>query len=100
MMVTALLSVLVSIPRPSGRGLIEAWPARAPLQCRDRQFHDRAVVASLKHPRTAVKSCHASGIPRPRGRGLIEASDPGERRETRAGIPRPSVSGLIEAGHS
>ena len=59
------------IPRPRGRGLIEALLPFRPGAARSK-FHDRAVVASLKHNKTGA-TVMALGIPRPRGRGLIEA---------------------------
>ena len=86
-----------AIPRPRGRGLIEASDANIANSYYPK-FHDRAVVASLKlvwrngphgwpvqfHDRAVVaslKRCAELGIkrpagtiPRPRGRGLIEAS--------------------------
>src|ERR1035438_10283945 len=62
-----------SIPRPRGRGLIEAsWGLFQPLPML--QFHDRAVVASLKRCASCGVPVFAFPIPRPRGRGLIEAA--------------------------
>ena len=62
----------VEIPRPRGRGLIEAGQAARNPQ-RANQFHDRAVVASLKRLSARTLGWDAAKIPRPRGRGLIEA---------------------------
>ena len=47
------MSIFGTIPRPRGRGLIEARLCRW-LLSRCRQFHDRAVVASLKQFRTST----------------------------------------------
>ena len=60
------------IPRPKGRGLIEAEKAGREM-------------------------ANWGKIPRPKGRGLIEARDCGADREPVAQIPRPKGRGLIEA---
>ena len=62
-----------------------------------RQFHDRAVVASLKQGQPALTAEPMTGIPRPRGRGLIEATSGPINEGEQAGIPRPRGRGLIEA---
>src|ERR1039458_1824204 len=61
-----------AIPRPRGRGLIEAFctSRRRRARCK---FHDRAVVASLKRLIFMCDLADRFRIPRPRGRGLIEA---------------------------
>ena len=61
------------IPRPRGRGLIEAEKTSLPLSIKASQFHDRAVVASLKREFPGAGGVRTVAIPRPRGRGLIEA---------------------------
>src|ERR1035441_10133495 len=61
-----------TIPRPRGRGLIEATRTSSEANT-SWQFHDRAVVASLKRESRRVSRGTHERIPRPRGRGLIEA---------------------------
>ena len=91
------------IPRPAGRGIIEAAYRVRPCACvtefRDRpvaaslkraqllrvqaavdQFRDRPVAASLKPSVVSLNVAPYFGIPRPAGRGLIEAiHQPGQR---------------------
>ena len=66
------LGDLSPIPRPRGRGLIEAGSTTSacPVPV---EFHDRAVVASLKPGDCSAGQGKVGTIPRPRGRGLIEA---------------------------
>ena len=60
------------IPRPRGRGLIEARsPSSHPTY--QKRFHDRAVVALSKPDWFRGLVSAFISIPRPRGRGLIEA---------------------------
>jgi len=47
-----------------------------PAVLTDAQFHDRAVVASLKLGSADASRHRDTVIPRPRGRGLIEAISP------------------------
>ena len=76
-------------------------PAFARVPCvTQTQFHDRAVVASLKLADWTLHGITSSAIPRPRGRGLIEASGTAGRVAGVLGIPRPRGRGLIEAGHA
>ena len=63
------------------------------------QFHDRAVVASLKPLLLELASQCPVEIPRPRGRGLIEASGSSIIAFAPSEIPRPRGRGLIEARH-
>ena len=61
-----------AIPRPKGRGPIEAtaaatWNTAAPT------FRDRKVAAPLKLALHAGGAEHLDRIPRPKGRGPIEA---------------------------
>ena len=65
-------TLAVRIPRPRGRGLIEASLSRSPL-------------------------LDADTIPRPRGRGLIEAARAVPFVLMPLAIPRPRGRGLIEA---
>ena len=62
------------LPRPFGRGLIEAlvplWLARRGVGT----FRDRSVAASLKPSYFLAPRISPSGLPRPFGRGLIEAA--------------------------
>ena len=46
-MYTVTTALTVTIPRPRGRGLIEAFEGSTPKLAAV-EFHDRAVVASLK----------------------------------------------------
>ena len=84
------------IPRPKGRGLIEAG------QCADLPeplvgFRGRKVAASLKRPSARRCRRHPLRIPRPKGRGLIEARGHHRCPPLRGAIPRPKGRGLIEA---
>ena len=114
-------SSTAAIPRPKGRGLIEARPDEGPLLEALQGFLDRKVEASLKPIKLAHGHSSTAAIPRPKGRGLIEAPWEGwqaasargflDRKveaslklhrfvdaQSRAkGIPRPKGRGLIEA---
>ena len=49
----------LSIPRPKGRGLIEARAPAAPAHCSPGRFLDRKVEASLKPPRAVARPAAA-----------------------------------------
>ena len=62
------------LPRPFGRGLIEAWRWMESLRLGLLPFRDRSVAASLKLRLCAPRLIAPSLLPRPFGRGLIEAT--------------------------
>ena len=66
----------MDIPRPRGRGPVEAarkWIARGALH-EDFPFRARAGAAPLKHNGCFNHfHCTSRSIPRPRGRGPVEA---------------------------
>jgi len=84
------------IPRPRGRGLIEATSPFTLIRIAI-EFRDPAVAASLKRVRHLRGGAEARPIPRPRGRGLIEARSSVGRYANTTSIPRPRGRGLIEA---
>ena len=86
-----------SIPRPKGRGLIEAGSTLRSSYPSPR-FRGRKVAASLKRLHRRGGRGGRLAIPRPKGRGLIEACPCAASGATvRARIPRPKGRGLIEA---
>ena len=117
-----LSPISIAIPRPKGRGLIEARASSFRPTRNGRRFLDRKVEASLKQGEIVGYVYRYSEIPRPKGRGLIEAPPlPAAPRLPRARfldrkveaslkpvsgpdasvaptIPRPKGRGLIEAG--
>ena len=84
------------LPRPFGRGLIEAHRGRDDGG-RVTSFRDRSVAASLKHRLAAAKVEEALNLPRPFGRGLIEAIFLSSPTNENTDLPRPFGRGLIEA---
>src|ERR1017187_3758856 len=61
------------------------------------EFHDRAVVASLKPVPPHRRNRQPAAIPRPRVGALIEAQQGGRVPCEPPPIPRPRGRGLIEA---
>src|SRR5450432_4256883 len=96
--VRPLYRSLWAIPRPRGRGLIEAPQSSHFRRGRFAQFRDRAVAASLKPFAWGGLDNEILSIPRPRGRGLIEATLNPRSAGSPILIPRPRGRGLIEAG--
>ena len=92
-------SIIVGdLPRPFGRGLIEArvpGPSRVPDATLPRPI-GRGLIEAIR-PADVARSCWR--LPRPIGRGLIEARCSARWRSSRAlpFLPRPIGRGLIEA---
>jgi len=86
-----------AIPRPNGRGLIEARSRASRIPLIGCRFHGRMVVASLKHVSGRTECLPPGTIPRPNGRGLIEACTRAADPCRFPSIPRPNGRGLIEA---
>src|SRR5690606_24177653 len=89
--------IIQKIPRPKGRGLIEAstcWSAWG-LQLAIPRPKGRGLIEAIWAMSYRVSQW---AIPRPKGRGLIEAERCGGCCATTArSIPRPKGRGLIEA---
>ena len=89
----------LKIPRPRGRGLIEALPLRQiPKQAKTIPRPRGRGLIEAKHCRANIRQ--GVVIPRPRGRGLIEAQVLMAKLTPFTAIPRPRGRGLIEASDS
>src|SRR5581483_72829 len=69
-----MLEPSVAIPRPRGRGPVEARPRQGRRACIRAAFHARVGVAPLKQYAELPGRGLIGAIPRPRGRGPVEAS--------------------------